>query len=169
MTARPPVNATPRRKKLSPKRRFQVFLEGKGLCGICGEMIAGPFEIDHRIGLARGGLDEPPNWQAAHPACHLQKTRTIDTPISAKIKRQSDKCIARKGEERVNKRRTIPNRPWPQVTKPFAKRLKTKPTHYRGLDGKVRERRNNADVYAWAVGPTCPFSKSCRPRGSLSP
>jgi hypothetical protein len=103
----------PARKKLSKKERLEVLVTGKGKCGICRTKIVGAFEVDHRISLGRGGKDDASNWQPAHPACHLEKTCTIDTPGAAKIKRQTDTCVARKGEERPKSR--IPKRanPWP--------------------------------------------------------
>lgn len=37
-----------------------------------------PFEVDHIIPLAKGGVDAPDNWALACRACNLYKSNHID-------------------------------------------------------------------------------------------
>jgi hypothetical protein len=37
-----------------------------------------PFEVDHIVPLAKGGIDEPTNWALACRACNLRKSDTVD-------------------------------------------------------------------------------------------
>lgn len=50
-----------------------VFQAHGGRCGICGELIAGKFEVDHVMPLSRGGLHCYDNCQPAHAACNRRK------------------------------------------------------------------------------------------------
>lgn len=47
-----------------------------GRCGICGEMIVGPFHYDHIRPIAKGGLHSTENLQMAHPLCNVRKKDT---------------------------------------------------------------------------------------------
>lgn len=51
----------------------EIILRDLGICGICGEQIMGPFDLDHVIPLAAGGTHEPNNVQLAHPTCNRRK------------------------------------------------------------------------------------------------
>jgi len=43
------------------------------VCGICGDPIEEPFQVDHIIPLAAGGEHSQANAQLAHPLCNRQK------------------------------------------------------------------------------------------------
>jgi hypothetical protein len=42
-----------------------------------------PFEVDHIVPLAKGGLDEPSNWALACRACNLRKSDAVEGPDPA--------------------------------------------------------------------------------------
>lgn len=44
-----------------------------GRCGICHEIIHGPFHYDHIVPIARGGQHSTENLQIAHPLCNVKK------------------------------------------------------------------------------------------------
>lgn len=50
-----------------------VLERSKGICGICGIEIVGPFHVDHVIPLSLGGVHAYANVQAAHPKCNERK------------------------------------------------------------------------------------------------
>lgn len=75
-----------KRKTITPKHRATLFLEHDGRCYLCSEKIAGAWQVEHRIPIALGGLDEPGNWRPAHLDCHSKKTKADVTSI-AKAKR----------------------------------------------------------------------------------
>lgn len=76
------------RRRLSTRRRGEIFAEHKGVCALCNGKIQQneAWELDHRIPLAMGGEDEPENWQLAHRKCHRAKT-DVDVGQIAKAKR----------------------------------------------------------------------------------
>jgi 5-methylcytosine-specific restriction endonuclease McrA len=80
------VGPTPR-KALSHKQRLEVLLAGKGRCSLCGEKIDGPFDVDHRIPLFRGGADDITNMTPMHPACHRGTKTPVDAKANAKLRR----------------------------------------------------------------------------------
>jgi hypothetical protein len=41
-----------------------------------------PFEVDHIVPLAKGGLEESANWALAYRACNLRKSDAVDGPDS---------------------------------------------------------------------------------------
>jgi 5-methylcytosine-specific restriction endonuclease McrA len=57
--------------------REQVFKRDKGICGICGKKISGPWHVDHVIPIARGGRHVNENVQASHPLCNQKKGSKI--------------------------------------------------------------------------------------------
>jgi 5-methylcytosine-specific restriction protein A len=57
----------------------------------CGKHLSWGVEFDHVIACSNGGDNSLDNCLAICPACHGWKTRNLDTPRAAKIKRQSDK------------------------------------------------------------------------------
>ncbi len=116
------VKATPRHH-ISKKLRAEVFLASAGRCEVCSLKIMGTFDVDHRLALHHGGLDEVGNMRALHPECHRQKTKG-DRTISAKINR-INKTEA--GERKA--KRAIPNRGF-------------ETTLTKGFDGKVRPRQS---------------------------
>ncbi|MGE0542428.1 MAG: helix-turn-helix domain-containing protein [Dehalococcoidia bacterium] len=59
-----------------------VYLRDEGLCGICeSSVIEQEAVIDHVIPLARGGDDEPTNWQIAHPRCNSRKADCLPSEL----------------------------------------------------------------------------------------
>lgn len=44
-----------------------------GRCGICGELLIGPVEVDHVIPIAQGGTHTYDNVQLTHPICNRRK------------------------------------------------------------------------------------------------
>lgn len=79
----------PPRRKLTPKQRLQVLLNGNGRCYICNEKINGdPWEAEHPVPFALTGDNELDHLRPAHKAdCHEQKTKA-DVAHIAKAKRQ---------------------------------------------------------------------------------
>lgn len=63
------------RRRVRRARRVPV------ICGICGDRIdmslrapdPGSFSVDHKVPLALGGTDGPPNLQPAHLGCNKSK------------------------------------------------------------------------------------------------
>lgn len=55
----------------------EVLRRSEGVCGICGGVITGPFDVDHIIPLARGGPHSYANTQAAHPVCNRRKRHRL--------------------------------------------------------------------------------------------
>lgn len=77
----------------------------------CNADLAKGVQFDHFILASEGGDNSIDNCRAVCPSCHSWKTRKIDTPKAAKIKR-----IARKNGpiELRRKTKTIPSRQWPK-------------------------------------------------------
>lgn len=50
-----------------------VIQRDEGRCGICGDPVMGPLEMDHIIPLSRKGTHEPENVQLAHRLCNRRK------------------------------------------------------------------------------------------------
>lgn len=54
--------------------RTKIFVRDLGICGICGKIIVGRYDVDHKI-PHKGNLmlfwDEA-NLQVLHPSCHAQ-------------------------------------------------------------------------------------------------
>lgn len=51
-----------------------VYTMNGGKCGICEEFVSfAEFEVDHKIPLARGGIEAYINCQPAHPVCNRSK------------------------------------------------------------------------------------------------
>lgn len=94
----------PPRRKLSPKARLQVLLNGNGRCYLCGERINGdPWEAEHPVPFALTGDNELDHLRPAHKAdCHSEKTK-VDVAQIAKAKRQS--------KLRLDEPRTVSARP----------------------------------------------------------
>lgn len=77
----------------------------------CGADLALGVQFDHFILASEGGDNSLDNCRAVCPSCHSWKTRKIDTPKAAKIKR-----IARKNGPIELRRKTkpLPSRQWPK-------------------------------------------------------
>jgi len=75
--------------------RLNLFLERKGLCGLCQSKISvgKSWDIDHILPLALGGTNEPTNLQILCKPCHKAKTTQSDIPAIAKAKRRRAKHI----------------------------------------------------------------------------
>jgi 5-methylcytosine-specific restriction endonuclease McrA len=52
----------------------RMLLDQGGLCGICGLPIFGPYHVDHRLAVSRGGRHEYENLAIVHPRCNLKKS-----------------------------------------------------------------------------------------------
>jgi 5-methylcytosine-specific restriction protein A len=77
------------RRPLSPMRKLALFEAALGRCHICDMPIKGvsePWDVEHKIPLALGGLDDAANMAPAHRACHAPKTAE-DVGRIAKAKR----------------------------------------------------------------------------------
>lgn len=71
---------------MTKARRARIFLAHAGVCGLCGEKIAGAYEIEHRIPWFISEDDSDANLYPAHVDCHKQKTKA-DKGNIAKVKR----------------------------------------------------------------------------------
>jgi len=75
----------------NPFGRLVMICQGKA-CGIFIDPVKDRhWEADHRITLAEGGKDEPPNIRPLCVACHKIKTNQEDKPRIAKGKSMRDK------------------------------------------------------------------------------
>lgn len=72
------IKPTPR-KKITPKKRLEIFLREKGICHLCGLQIrpGEEWDISHpETGLWAGGSDDPAILKPAHrEKCHRSHTR----------------------------------------------------------------------------------------------
>lgn len=84
---REPVEIAPRRK-LSPKQRLQVLLNGAGKCYKCRQKICDAFEVEHPVPHALGGSDKIEDLRPICKDCHSPKSKA-DVAQIAKAKRQS--------------------------------------------------------------------------------
>ncbi|HXJ92616.1 MAG TPA: HNH endonuclease signature motif containing protein [Terriglobia bacterium] len=57
--------------------RTTVYTMHGGRCGICGEFIDGPFDVDHVKPLSRGGMHGYINVQPSHPSCNRKKYNRV--------------------------------------------------------------------------------------------
>ena len=71
---------------MTKARRARVFLAHDGVCELCGEKIAGAYEIEHRIPWWISEDDSDGNLYPCHVECHKPKTKTDKGKI-AKVKR----------------------------------------------------------------------------------
>lgn len=79
------------RRRISTSERQRIFDDADGVCHICGTKIhpGQAWEVSHPIPLAMGGTDTRDNRAPAHKRpCHSERTRRVDIPAIAKIKRQ---------------------------------------------------------------------------------
>lgn len=80
------MSYAPRRPKVSKKDRIFVFERAGGRCYLCGEVIVGPYQIDHELARELGGSDDVSNLRPAHPDCHRAKSKA-DVKLIAKSNR----------------------------------------------------------------------------------
>lgn len=79
----------PPRRKLTPKQRLQVLLNGRGRCYLCSEKIVdGDWEAEHPVPFALTGDNEVAHLRPAHTDCHKPKTHGEDRPRIRKAKNQ---------------------------------------------------------------------------------
>ncbi|WP_074078421.1 HNH endonuclease [Microvirga massiliensis] len=86
---------TTARRKLTPRRRLQVWEKTGGTCVLCERRIDGVRErwiVEHIRALELGGEDDLANMGPAHEACALVKTRN-DHRQTAQAKRQKIRHI----------------------------------------------------------------------------
>lgn len=125
------MTAAPPRPSMSQARRARLFLAHEGRCGLCGEKIIGPYEIEHRIPWALSYDDSDANLYPVHPAGHKAKTRE-DVKAIAKAKRQGGETgqaarRARNGAQLKSRgfekgaKRKIPSRGFDKKPRPFGK------------------------------------------------
>lgn len=105
LPTRPDV-AVIKRKSLTKRQRAELFLEHKGICGLCGKKIDDPirWRDEHLNSLFGGGDNSWRNRAPVHLACAKVKDKT-DAKLRAKIKRLRGDT----GTKRI--RKAIPSRP----------------------------------------------------------
>jgi 5-methylcytosine-specific restriction protein A len=92
------------RRPLSPMRKLRLFEDAGGICHICDLKISGKWDVEHKIPLALGGLDDETNMAPAHRACHAPKTAE-DVANIARAKRRKAKHLG------IRKRSSFPKPP----------------------------------------------------------
>ncbi|MFD0463323.1 HNH endonuclease [Microvirga aerilata] len=94
--------STTARRKLSPRRRLQVWESTGGVCVLCTRRIDGVRErwiAEHIRALELGGVDDLSNIGPAHEACAVTKTRE-DHRRAAHAKRQKIQHIGAEASKR---------------------------------------------------------------------
>jgi 5-methylcytosine-specific restriction endonuclease McrA len=61
------------------RKRWQLFMKYNGRCAICGELLGGDFQVDHRIPYKVTGCTDLVNLQPVHPACNRRKGSKDDS------------------------------------------------------------------------------------------
>lgn len=85
------------RREFTAKVMVAAFERCKGRCESCGvRLSAGRINYDHVIPDAMGGQPLLENCAVLCAACHGVKTRTLDVPAIAKVKRIRAKHIGAK-------------------------------------------------------------------------
>jgi 5-methylcytosine-specific restriction endonuclease McrA len=90
------------RRKLTPRRRLQVWETTDGLCVLCGRRIDGARErwiAEHVTALELGGPDALDNMGPAHEACAFVKTQD-DHRRAGQAKRQKIRHIGANASKR---------------------------------------------------------------------
>ena len=67
------LSALRMKRKVSETTKKIVAANQQWKCARCGELLTAFYEIDHIIGLWRGGTNDPSNLQALHRECHAAK------------------------------------------------------------------------------------------------
>lgn len=114
------VEKTPRRG-FTAKQRQSVLSAWEGRCHCCDETIDGPWDVDHIIPIALGGLHEPSNWAPILRDHHKIKSRA-DVKAIAKV-------------ARIRAKDTTGKKPSRLVSKGFDKTMRRK------FDGTVEKRK----------------------------
>jgi len=55
------------------RKRWQLFVDYEGVCALCGDLLDGDFQIDHRIPYKLTGCSDLDNLQPVHPVCNRKK------------------------------------------------------------------------------------------------
>ena len=85
------------RREFTDKIKVDAFTRAGGKCEKCtGHLYAGKVHYDHRIPDAMGGEPTLANCDVLCASCHGVKTRTLDVPAIAKVKRIRAKHIGAK-------------------------------------------------------------------------
>lgn len=89
---------SPVRRKISTRKRADLFLARDGVCHQChGKILPGEaWDVSHVIPLALGGADDESNWDLIHSKCHRALTSMTDIPNIAKAKRREASHIGAK-------------------------------------------------------------------------
>lgn len=66
-----------RRSNVEIVKPDELALRDAGRCGICGEPLFEPIELDHIIPITRGGDHTEDNCQLAHRSCNRQKNNRL--------------------------------------------------------------------------------------------
>ena len=116
MTKRGPREpGTEPRKRLTKKRRAQLFLDRKGRCHRCGCKIAagGRWIAEHYIALSNGGTNEWSNWDLTCMACFHPKNKS-DAKQGSK-RRRIHAASARHAARMADKGNLIPVAVWGEM------------------------------------------------------
>ena len=62
------------KRSVSEQTKKMVASSQRWACALCGCMLDFCYEVDHRVGLYRGGTNELDNLQALCASCHRRKT-----------------------------------------------------------------------------------------------
>ena len=87
-------------KKDVKRRLRQLFFdEQKGLCGICGREMSGPFSellnFDHIIPVCDGGKSVPGNLRLAHLSCNVKRGLLAEAAAARRRRRHKAQRAAR--------------------------------------------------------------------------
>lgn len=81
-------------RRMSAKRRMQIWEAHRGVCHICGAKIDGGrerWDVEHIIALEISGDDSDANLAPAHVSCHRAKSKQ-DAAAIAKAKRMEQRA-----------------------------------------------------------------------------
>jgi 5-methylcytosine-specific restriction endonuclease McrA len=82
-------------RRMSAKRRMEVWIAHGGVCHICGLKIDGGKEkwhVEHKNAHGISGDDSDANLAPAHVSCHAVKTKA-DIKAIAKAKRMEQRAV----------------------------------------------------------------------------
>lgn len=119
-----PLVIVPPRKPLTKAEKIAAWNREGGICWWCGKPVAAlglGVEYDHKLPRELVAHDDPANQYPMHAArCHERKTLDEDRPRITKAHHQERKSFGREVKHTS---------------------FRKHPTHVRGVDGQVRERR----------------------------
>ena len=82
-----------KRKCLTGPEKKRIAASSKWTCGLCFLVLPSNFEIDHKVPLWKGGLDEYTNMWALCPSCHSVKTEGETIERIKKKHSKTETCI----------------------------------------------------------------------------